>query len=373
LLLSFVHFCSLLFTSCESEIIESSNSDLQKSAGSGDSCNFQPYGLYFENGKSVDCENNMMHFPSWDAFDLAVETLEDQVDNHEDSFVIPNDHLSEDALNDLEESSGFISDQPLIDYENSHEFCSLRAIEAALEDAWLDSSDQPGWSFDDYQENAINVDPYEQTLFNPFNEIMICNDIYKFIETGVLIIDSTHPDAVAALTASNNGISPEELAITYGGNSEDPGALQYNEDLISGNCILKTRKSIGIDLAAKYKLRAIHQLDNKTINGPSLNKAKKYKAFTKNYHRKTNNSKWKKRRIKSSAGFDGRRHDVNDPILCGMLIDTDVTGRYKKRRRSSGKIKVVLVSGGAPDVGTETGELVSTHRQRTFNETISFE
>lgn len=315
----------------------------------------------------------MMHFPSWDSFDLAVETLEDQVDNHEDSFVIPNDLLSEDALNDLEESSGFISDQPLINYENSHEFCSLRAVEADLENAWLANSLQPGWSFDDYQENSINVDPYEQTLFNPFNEIMICNVIYKFLEDGVLIIDSTHPDAVAALSAANDGVSGEELAITFGGNSEVPGALQYNEDLISGNCILKTRKSIGIDLDAKYKLRAIHQLDNKTLNGPALNKAKKFKAFTKNYHRKSTNKKWRKRRIKSSAQIVGERHDEYDPILCGDLVPVDKTGDYKKRRRSSRKVKVVLVSSGAEDVGTETDKLVSKHRQRNFNETITFE
>lgn len=37
-------FSSLLFTSCETEVVNSPNSDLQKTENSGEPCSFQPYG-----------------------------------------------------------------------------------------------------------------------------------------------------------------------------------------------------------------------------------------------------------------------------------------------------------------------------------------
>lgn len=199
---------SLSLVSCEkdqngqSDELAAKGSELQQK-----NCEFEPYGLYFDNGISSGCSNNMMHFPSWEAFEDMVDNLEQQVEDHEDSFVIPNDALSEDDLNDLEESSGFESDLPLIEYENSNEFCSLRAVERAAEDAWLFASNQPGWSWDDYIEDSLISDPYEQTLYNPQHEIMICGKIYKEMEDGLLIIDPNHPDATNALTMANQGSS----------------------------------------------------------------------------------------------------------------------------------------------------------------------
>lgn len=179
---------SLSLLSCEKEqTAETGLLNTKSSEFSQENCEFAPYGFYFDNGVSSACVNNMMHFSSWESFESTVEMLEQQVENHEDSFVIPNNALSEDDLNDLEESSGFESDQPLIDFENGFEFCSLRRVERNAEDTWLDNSNQPGWSWDDYIEDGIISDPYEQTLYNPQHEVMICGMIYKEMED---VVDS---------------------------------------------------------------------------------------------------------------------------------------------------------------------------------------
>jgi hypothetical protein len=168
---------SLSLVSCEDEI-ENTEAPLVAKSEEGsdkDKCDFEPHGVFFDNGHTVNCDNNMMHFPNWESFANTVEQLEIDVDNHDDSFLNTYGNLNEDDLNDLEESMGHNPDLPLKAFEEHHSFCSLRQTEAAAEEAWLDASDQPGWSMDDWQENRFIADAVEQALYNPYNEIMICN------------------------------------------------------------------------------------------------------------------------------------------------------------------------------------------------------
>jgi hypothetical protein len=312
----------------------------------------------------------MMHFPSWDSFEDAVDNL---VDLHEDSFVIPNDFLSEDDLNDLEESSGFEEDQPLIEYESSHDFASLRAFATNAEDAWLDNSDQPGWTWDDDPENDWLIYGTEQTLYNQYYELMICNVIYKDMEGGMLMIDINHPDAVDALTAANNGTSLEEIIATYGGDKEVSGAASVK--WIDPNaCFYESSKSIGIQLDNTYGMRASHQIRERTFDN-SYNDVNVFKAFTKNYKKK--GRKMKKRRISSSARIFGDLYSIDErptanPLdNCNYLKPIDETGRYRKKRRSKVKARETHV----PNLITSTSldELESEHRQRPFYNNITFE
>lgn len=314
-----------------------------------------------------------MHFPSWESFATTVESLEDQIETHDDSFLVPNQHLSEDDLNDLEESMGHEPDLPLIEYELTHSFCSLRQVEAAAENDWLDASDQPGWTMNDWQENQFLADPVQQTLYNPYNEVIICNVIYKDMEGGMLMIDVNHPDAVDALSAANNGVSLEEIIATYGGDEEVSGAA--TADFTHPNtCFYESSKSIGIQLDNTYGMRASHQIRERTFDN-SYNDVNVFKAFTRNYKKK--GSKMKKRRISSSARIFGdlfsidERPTANPLDNCNYLKPIDDTGRYRKKRRSKVKARETHV----PNLmtGTSLDELESEHRQRPFYNTITFE
>ncbi|WP_431472608.1 hypothetical protein I5168_05110 [Nonlabens sp. SCSIO 43208] len=372
---------SLSLFSCSEEVTESTNDTaLQKSEGDiANNCEFQPYALYFENGTSVDCANNMMHFSSWDSFDQTLETLEDSNDAHDDNFLAIYGHLDEDDLNDTEELIGHHPDQPLIDFENSHDFCSLRKFEEDAENAWLDSSDQSGWSIDDWNENEFIVDPVEQSVYNQWNEVMICNLIYKDMEGGLLIIDTTHPDATAALTSANNGNSLQSVLEAFGGNEETPGAADGHIFPPDSECFYRSAKSKGVTLSSTYKLRASHQMRARTFDSGSGD-VNVFKAFTRNYKKKR--GKWRKRRIRSSAKIYGELYSVDVSLnsnpnsstpanICSFKDDIDKEGDYKKKRRS--KVKKRAQHPSNLITGTAQNKLFSEHRQRPYYETITFE
>jgi hypothetical protein len=221
--------------------------------------------VFFDNGHTANCDNNMMHFPSWESFANTVEQLEIDVDNHDDSFLNTYGNLNEDDLNDLEESMGHNPDLPLKAFEEHHSFCSLRHTEAAAEEAWLDASDQPGWSMNDWQENRFIVDAVEQALYNPYNEIMICKVIYKEMTGGWLIVDFTHSDTTAALGAANEGDTLQEVVAKYGGEKEKPGAISAFVPVNPNTCFYKSSKGEGIQLSGSYFMRASHQIRRRTF------------------------------------------------------------------------------------------------------------
>ncbi|ARN78094.1 hypothetical protein BST97_08835 [Nonlabens spongiae] len=368
---------SLSLVSCEDEITEekqTTSEDQLFAKSSTEKCEFQPYGLYFNNGVTSDCDHNMMHFPSWESFAQTLEQLETAIDTHEDNFLNSHGHLSEDPLNDLEESISHHPDQPLIDYEDSHHFCSLRKFEEAAENAWLDASDQPGWTFDDWAENQFIVDPVEQTLYNPQNEVMICNFIYKEMAEGWLIVDSTHPDASSALGSANEGNSLEQVIQQFGGNEEQAGAA--SAEFINPNaCFYKSSDSKGVQLSGSYAMKKSNQMRNRTFDFTDAGNTKVFKAFTRNYKKK--NSKWRKRRISSSARIYGDTYEkdsslpANSESDCIFKEEEDVQGRYRKKRRSKAKLRRPYA--GGEEIGTIDDALFSEHRQRPFYETLEFE
>ena len=355
---------SLSLVSCEDEITNDTITAKSGEGGGDMECELEPHGLYFDNGVSPSTGNNMMHFPSWDSFEYTIGHLDNLVELHEDSFVIPNDLLSEDALNDLEESSGFEEDQPLIDYENSHNFFSLRAFARIKEDNWLDNSDQSGWTWDDDPDNDWLIHGTEQTVYNQYYEVMICSFIFKYMEGGVIVIDSQNQDASSILNSANNGVPIEELLTQFAGSNEKPGGITdhviYDN---SGECVFKVADTKRFILSnPRYRVKGIQHMSGYSVGGNGLKAYFKYKSITKNYKKK--GSKWKKRRIKSYAKIVGERHD---PYLgCGSpLIEVDKRSTIKKRRRRKVVIRVNPESYNSPSqLGTEIQKLESVHWQR---------
>jgi hypothetical protein len=332
--------------------------------GGGDiKCDFEPYGLYFDNGVAQVTTNNMLHFPSMESFYQTLDDLEQQVETHEDSFVIPNSNLSEDDLNDLEESSGFNADLPLDEFEQSHEFYSLRKDVLIAEEAFLDTSDQPGFDWANDPDDVPLIDGIERTVFNPQQEVIICNIIYKYVEDGLIGVNMNNVNATDILTAANNGVSGEELASIYGGNEEEPGDMVYfPEPQNEGECFYKVDK-IERFFNGSYKMKNKHKI--KGTGGP-FNFV--FKAVTKNYKKKR---KWKKRRIKSYARIVGEIHDRY--LGCGNLGPIDESSPDRKRRRREVSHRIPRNNSTNPNgvplstrIGTEIDKLDSQHKQHSW-------
>ncbi|MGB5981388.1 MAG: hypothetical protein WBG46_04520 [Nonlabens sp.] len=370
---------SLSLVSCEDEI-ENTEQPAEQLVTTSEKeseqtkCEFEPYGLYFDNGLTRTCDNNMMYFPSWESFAQTLESLEEQADTHDDDFLNTYGHLDEDALNDIEDNIGHHPDQPLIDFENLHSFCSLRQYEEAAEDAWLDASDQPGWSMDDWVENDFLTDPVEQTLYNPQNEVMICKMIYKEMNGGWLVIDPTHPDATNALSAANEGNTFQEVVAQYGGSKEEQGAVAENFPTNPNSCFYKSKSNEKLWLDNTYAMRKANQFRDRTFDFTDSGTTKVFKAYTRNYKKKR--GKLRRHRISSSARIYGdiykKNIDASGIDNCLFEDDENEPGPYRKRRRSKAKLRIPYPS-ASEELGTLQDKLFSEHRQRPFYETLVFE
>lgn len=179
--------------SCEDKVENYETNTLEKSRPI-ERCDFEPHGVYIDNGMEMPSENNMLKFPDYLTFEQTVINLENQVEEYDDLFLAQNSNLSEDELDDLEEDIDYNPDTPLINFEQYHEFYSLRSYSESLEDTWLDNSDQTNWSWDDDPTADIFVDGVEQTIYNPYYEFIVCNTLYKLTKEGNIYIPLDFPE-----------------------------------------------------------------------------------------------------------------------------------------------------------------------------------
>ncbi len=307
----------------------------------------------------------MMHFPSWESFEQTVEMLEQQVDNHEDSFVMPNDALSEDDLNDLEESSGFDADLPLKEYEQWNEFCSLRAKLEIEESTWLNNLPVNPTNLE-WVSNPLDnslVDGTEQTLVNEQSEVMICGLIYKPMEDGMLIIDANNPRATDALSFANNNTSSGKEVIDELNTKED--SVVFFTPNSDGDCLYHSAKTMYESTATNRKIRMRHRLDSRyepNAFQPFINPNGQANMIivstTNNYQRKGN--KWKRFRIRTMAGVEGKR--INSSLGCPEYVETDDRTSIKKRKRQCYRERsfYTLID---PQRGVLEGDFLSKHVQ----------
>lgn len=104
--------------------------------------------------------------------------LENQIDAYEENFISQHPNLTNDQLDVITVSSGFKSQQPLIDFENQYFFNnSLRVNYNTLVDQWLNHEELDLATDPD---NDILFDAVEQALLNDQQEVMIGESIYVF-------------------------------------------------------------------------------------------------------------------------------------------------------------------------------------------------
>jgi hypothetical protein len=261
----------------------------------------------------------------------------------------------------MEDATGFNDQLPMEQFENSRSFYSLRASSLAAEMAWLDQSDQPGWSWDDDPTDNDVISGVEQTFCNPQNEIVICNVIYKYVDGGILHIPMDHAFASEILDAANNGMSMADLVQEFGGVNSEQTKDQIAGELFAQSFPLNTAVCIyNINETKDF----LHPNTNKKyvkgkhkIRSGPFNKV--YKAVTNSFKHKR--GKWRKRRTTISAGLEGFIHDPQ--IGCGTKIPIDqrTTRKKRKRREESHRVpRAVIIPS---DIGVNNEELKSTHYQ----------
>ncbi len=143
----------------------------------------------------------MLSFPTFQDYENTINLLESQLEAHQEAFYSQYENLTDDELDDIEDSTGFEPQQPLIDFENQYGFSnSLRVKYNDLEEVWLNNEELDSLTDPD---NDILFDEVEQALWNEHQEVMIEGKVFAFgkLQATYEILD----DFGTSLTKINNG------------------------------------------------------------------------------------------------------------------------------------------------------------------------
>ncbi|AEE19662.1 hypothetical protein [Dokdonia sp. 4H-3-7-5] len=129
-------------------------------------------------GRSQGGNATMLSFASIEDFVAAAEELEVAIEAHEDKFVAQYDHLTDDELDDMEESTQFDSRAPLRQFQQTRSFSnSLFNSYETKETIWLDDE-----ILDENKDPSLDnlFEEEEMVLLNQDQEVMIDGKVFNF-------------------------------------------------------------------------------------------------------------------------------------------------------------------------------------------------
>lgn len=165
----------LAFTSCSKD-----NEDVIENEEVNFTSNIEIVSFNTNSGNrgSFSSSGTMLSFPTFQDFEDTYNMLDNQMEAHDDAFVAQYDHLTLDELDAMEDSTGFVDNQPLIDFENQYGFGnSLRVTYENAENAWLANSEL---LLENDPEKDMFFDEIEQAMLNEHQEVMIAGKVYVF-------------------------------------------------------------------------------------------------------------------------------------------------------------------------------------------------
>ena len=288
---------------------------------------------------SVDCENNILIFPTWEKYWETIEVLDQMIENDCDSFdaTVPN-NITDDQYDALADAAGFDEDNVLRKFEEDLAFCSLRRKIESLENDWLDQQGDGQWDINADPDNHFIDDETERTLLSQNVEVIIGDKkngyvYYKFIDDEGSWIE-VHNNDTQAISQVSQGIIPT--------NNSNVVVVKPKEENNSGTCKSKV-KEVAYEVSGGDRLKRISKIRREsgikfssTGNVSTSIFKSKIKAKTKGYRKK--NGKWRCRRTWITAGLDG--YDIystgNGFDTCNDAIEIN---KFKEKRRRRVKVK----------------------------------
>lgn len=307
----------------------------------------------------VDCENNILIFPSWEKLWETADKLDEMIDSDCDAFdaTVPN-NLSDDQYDALAEASGFDEDNTLIKFEEDLAFCSLRRKIESLENEWLELQGDGVWNINEDPDNHFIYDETERALFSINTEVIIGERksgyvYYKLVNDFNWI--EVHNWDLEAITQVSNGNIP----------TNNPNVIVKEikrEENPPNSTECKTHVK-----TAQYHLNGSNRIKRKSkvINNNSWG-AKKISALTVGYKKK--NGKWKRRRTWITAGVTGNNGTNNSIVYhnCGTAYEKH-KAKERRRRRVKAKIRGHQFDGGSLIIGVKPQKAYGYHKQGSID------
>lgn len=308
---------------------------------------------------SIDCESNILIFPSWEKLWETADKLDEMIDDECNVFdaTVP-DSLTDEEYDILAYTAGFDEDNVLVKFENDLGFCSLRKKVEVLENRWLELQGDEDWNINEDPDNHFIYDETERALFSINNEVIIGEKktgyvYYKLIDNFKWI--EVHNWDLEAIIQVRRGFIP----------TNNPNIIvrkiKVNKDLqSSAECKTHIKKTQYFQ-NGKNRIK----IKSKVINNDSWG-AKKISALTVGYKKK--NGKWKRARTRIAAGVTGS--DIaNNSVLyqnCGIAFEKHKV-KEKRRRRVKAKIRGQRFDGASLIIGIKPQKAYSYHKQDSIN------
>jgi hypothetical protein len=289
----------------------------------------------------VDCENNILIFPTWDKYWQTIEQLDVMIENDCDAFdaTVPN-NISDDEYDALADASGFDEDNVLRKFEEDLAFCSLRRKIEASETAWLDQQGDGQWDINDDPDNHFIDDETERALLSENAEVIIGDKekgyvYYKFIDDEGNWIEVHNNDLNAISQVSQGNIPNNNPNVVVVEPKKDDQSNYICKDRVTNNGYFYG--------SSNTKVKQIDKLRRETAIADS-----KIKAKTKGYKKK--NGKWRASRTWITTGINAQISSNAGTcfINCGQNIEV-LKNKEKRRRRVKVKNSIPQYTGRDPE------------------------
>lgn len=289
----------------------------------------------------VNCEGNILIFPSWAKYWETIEILDQMTENYCDDFdaTVPN-NISDDEYDTLADAASFDEDNILRKFESDLHFCSLRRKIESLETSWLDQQGDGQWDINADPDNHFIDDETERALLSEKAEVLIGDRkrgyiYYKFLDDVGNWIEVHNNDFTAISQVSQGNVptnNPNVIVVTP--KREGPSGSGCKDNITNQGYHYGSSDT---------RVKQIDKLRRETAIGNS-----KIKAKTKGYKKKK--GKWKARRTFITAGINAQI--IVNPGICLIKCgqeNTELKNKEKRRRKVKVKHSIPQYIGIDPD------------------------
>lgn len=373
ILLNFSILLGLVVVSCDNaDLSQEQNAQNDNSLMQRQSSMFS----YIEStqiNNGIDCENNILIFPTWEKYWETIEVLDQMIENDCDSFdaTVPN-NITDDEYDALADAAGFDEDNVLRKFEEDLAFCSLRRKIESLENDWLDQQGDGQWDINADPDNHFIDDETERTLLSQNAEVIIGSKergyvYYKFIDDVGNWIEVHNNDTQAISQVSQGNIptnNPNVVVVT-----------PKREETSSYSCKDKV-KQVAYEVSGGDRLKRISKVrpafgTNCNSNPCTSVLPSKVKSKTKGYKKK--NGKWRARRLWIAVGINGQSQSNSGQRYIDCVEENNLH-KFKEKRRRRVKVKATT-STYIPIVGVpqrynnalQDNKLYSYHKKGNLN------
>ncbi|MEZ0007564.1 hypothetical protein ABH942_002946 [Flavobacterium sp. 28YEA47A] len=276
----------------------------------------------------VNCENNILIFPSWNHYWETIDRLDQMVERECDAFDsnVPN-NISEDRYNALADAVGFDENNTLRRFEEDLAFCSLRRKIERLETAWLNRQGDRDWDATTDPDNHFIGDPAERTLLSANAEVIIGDEkkgyvYYKFLDDKGNRIEVLNNDRDAISQVSQGKIP-----------SNNPNVVVVNPGRVSAyNCASSVSQNV-YEFSGIYRFKRTSEVTQATWFTPS-------KIISKTIGYKKINGVWKRARLLIAVGINGQNRNASGLAYINCIQERSIH-LYKERKRRQVTVKTV--------------------------------